>query len=473
MPNYQEDQFPDHGRIPIKPLPYENNALAQKSEFMIDYTGDNPKYHLYIVDPSTEAIIDITAYMVREAFGDSITVPIDGIEDPISLHDLMNFIYKRFAYADKPNGFEYAEDYPKVIGPDARTVLLRDVDGIYYLPVTSTDSVFDHYGVSLQERLSSFTRLGFSNAYVTADEDDQQYFDITYPYPNYDDFMELRIGTVYVDKSRYEIINPRETEDGIVGATIHFFNDKIESGRRIDILFIYNTTDIRDRNMTVVGGNNIALQSIPINRLEKVSDEYTNQDSTSVATSKAVYSLYKLMSDASGAFNGKMLFAIDSEISGTHSVNINFASPNAIGQDPVLINIYTNCGKTGRVTFNINYGGNGIRFEDVELPRPVGTHRLLKILVSVVPNTIKIVGCSQLRSRSNNYFYRCLDQETRISFEGLAYDENCTIKVYRNGVRLFENLDYSMNTTINSITLYNRTEEGEYIVFEAEYLEEY
>ena len=60
----------EHGRIALKPLAYKDRALAQPSELMIDYKGEHPSYHIYIVDPMDETrIIDITNYLVKEAFG--------------------------------------------------------------------------------------------------------------------------------------------------------------------------------------------------------------------------------------------------------------------------------------------------------------------------------------------------------------------------------------------------------------------
>ena len=40
----------EHSRIPLKPLAYKDRALAQPSELMIDYKGEHPSYHIYIVD---------------------------------------------------------------------------------------------------------------------------------------------------------------------------------------------------------------------------------------------------------------------------------------------------------------------------------------------------------------------------------------------------------------------------------------
>ena len=240
-----QDQFEQEmARIPLKPLAFENKNLAQKGELMIDHSGDNPTYHLYIVDPNdVTKIVDLTGAMVREAFGNSITVNIEGIDEPLSLHDVINFIYKRFTYPDNSDGFNYDTDRAKVVDPNTKVVILRDVDGCYYIPITRADTVFDESGHTIQERLDSLTRLGFSNAYIQVEEDNQNIFDITYPFMNYSNggnYMELRVGTTYLDKTRYQVVDKYDEDGNIFGATITFFNDKFEKDRRIDILFIYN-----------------------------------------------------------------------------------------------------------------------------------------------------------------------------------------------------------------------------------------
>ena len=42
-------------------------------------------------------------------------INIEGIDDPTSLQDILNFIYKRFTYAEDPNGFDYNEDIDRFI----------------------------------------------------------------------------------------------------------------------------------------------------------------------------------------------------------------------------------------------------------------------------------------------------------------------------------------------------------------------
>ena len=92
---------------------------------------------------------------------------------------------------------------------------------------------------------------------------------------------------------------------------------------------------------------------------------------------------------------------------------------------------------------------------------------LLKIMIIKDNGTIKAVllesGITNNRSR---FIHLCIDQETAISYAGLSYTASDIINVYRNGVRLFQDVDYSINAAAQTITLYVRTEDGERIIFE-------
>ena len=110
------DQF-EHGRIPLKPLPYVNKEFASKNEFIIDY-GEGRSYHMYIArhDDPTQEPIDLTSKIIKEIIpnaqinANQFQITIEGIDDPTSLQDIINFIYKRFTYPEDPNGFDYDRD---------------------------------------------------------------------------------------------------------------------------------------------------------------------------------------------------------------------------------------------------------------------------------------------------------------------------------------------------------------------------
>ncbi len=469
-----QDQF-DMSRIPIKPLPYLNKAVAQKGELMVDHAGPNPTYHLYIVDPTDATkIIDITSFLVKEAFGNSITVNIEGIEEPISLHELMNFIYKRFTYPDDPNGFNPERDRSKILDPSTQVVLLRDIDGICYLPITRADSVFDENGNSIQERLDSITRLGFAHDYLQVEVDDQQIFEIEYPFENYTqngNYFELRIGTVFVDKSRYQVIDKFDEDGKAYGATITFFNDKFERNRRIDILYIYNATGLLAGEAAINGGQ-IAYHSINSSKLEKVVNTYNLPDETALVSAKALYDLYNEFIAAINDTNGSSVYCLDtSDAQNIIDVNIR---PNNIflGSKYIVLHVLTKTEKTSNIVLNVMHGDSSTQNNSsftINVPGGVGAGRMMRILVN--SNTSRVLNITNYYTTVNRFIYTCVDQEVVIPYNELNYNTNSFIKVYRNGVRLFEDLDYSKDSINENITLFVRTEEGERIVFEAENVE--
>ena len=385
------DQF-NMGRIPIRPLSLTDKALAQTKELLIDNVGDNPSYHIYITDQKDRTrLIDLTLLYSENPniSGDSLMISIDGLIDPQSLKYIINFIYKRFLMPENPNGYNPALDFNKVFDQDTTTILLKDTGNNIYLPVTKADSVYDTNGVTVQERLDNMTRVGFSTTYVRATTDNQSSFEFTYPFPDYSqggNYIEVRVGSTYIDKSRYEIIENKSNDGHVYSATINFVDESLDIGRAVNFLFIYNSADVSNGENLYLYGGLIANNSIPSGKIEKVSDSYTLADSTCLASSKAVYNLYK--------FCCRML-----------NIDPDTTEPD-IGD------------------------------------------------LKIVPN---------------RYVYTVQsDAENTISYRKLAFNKDCDhdIFVYRNGVRQFESIDYSMDTVNKTITTYIRAEQYERFVFE-------
>ena len=469
-----QDVF-EYGRAPIKPLAYENKDLAQRGEFMVDHAGDHPSYHLYIVDPEDETkIIDITAYMVKEAFGNSITVHIDGMEEPMTLHDLMNFIYKRFTYPDDPNGFRLERDRSKVLDPTTQVVLLQDVDDIHYLPVTRVDAIFDEYGNTLKDLLESLTHLGFSTDYIQVAEEGQFIFEITYPFLNYSqygNFFELRCGTVILDKTRYQVIDTVDEDGNVYGATITFFNEKFELNRRIDILYIYNAQGALPGFKALDGGQ-IAYHTISSSKLEKVTSLYTVPDETAIFTAKGAYDLYHDFIRAINDSSDACVYVLD-HAEEANKIDVNIVPDTVfLSMKFIVVNALMNTTKTSDITLTVTYGDSNNQYNKVytiNVPGGIPKGRMLKLLVNY--SEARVLQITEYHTSVNRYIYTCQDQEITIPYRDLSYNINSFVKVYRNGVRLFEDLDYTNNKEEEVILLTVRTEEGERIVFEAENVE--
>lgn len=314
MPIMDENQF-EHGRIPLRPLPLTKRNIATTGEFIIDYIDQDGRpgtanYHMFITDPNDRTkIIDLTQKMLQEIYpnasinANNFNITIEGIESPYVLRTLLSFIYKRFILIENPNGFIYDQDIDKVNDPLTKKVLLKNTDNTYLLPVTTTDNVFDANGVSVQERLNNISRIAMSVLYLKSTEDNQTEFDFEYPYENYSDFMEIRIGTVYVDKTRYSV-NPYYNDNGdYINGKITFY-EGIEKDRRIDLIFTYNSYNPAGKSYEcIMSGSSIAAASISTSKLERVTDKYDLPDSTTIPSSKALYSLYTKVKDAAITIN--------------------------------------------------------------------------------------------------------------------------------------------------------------------------
>lgn len=461
------DQF-EYGRIPIKPLPYKDRNLSQCNEIMVDY-GENANYHIYITHHSDPAkYIDITALIVKEMLpkaeinANQFTISIEGEKDPQSLMDIINFIWKRFTHAEDPSGFVYQTDKDLLYDPTTISVLLQTTDGQIQLPITLADNVYDRNGNSIQAALDNMTRLGFSVSYIYATQDNQTSFEFTYPFEDYPDMMEVRIGTTYVDNTRYQITKHYDLNGHYTSGTIDFIGETIENGRRIDLMWIFNSAYQDNGKVEFMSGAKIADSTIPINKLEKYSDSYNYLDGDSVATSKAVAKLYEDLTNVINANNQNLFNCPDTSTS-------NDIIATDIGRDAKdgdVIIVTTASMKSSTVRLSVNNTAYNITTPDGgALSKGFRNNQVVKF--KIVNNTAIILSGTSTEIRSNKYIHSCVDQEYTISFNGLEYDMGDLIHVYRNGVRLFQDLDYSINTTDETITLFVRTEQSERIIFES------
>lgn len=469
------DQW-EHGRIPIRPLSYKNKNLANVNELIIDY-GEDASYHIYIAhhaDPTK--LIDITALIVQEMLpkveinGNQFTITIEGQKDPANLKDIINFIYKRFTYAEDPSGFVYEEDINKVYDPTTINVLLRTTDGQIQLPITIADNVYDKNGRSIQERLDNMVKLGFSVSYLYTTKQNQTSYEFEYPFEDYPDMLEVRIGTTYVDNSRYSITKHYDAEGHYKSGTLTFIGESIENGRRIDLVWIFNTVYEEGGTLEFISGSKIADNTIPLCKMEKYSNSYNYPDSSSIATSKALSDMYQNLVQAINA-NNQTVFHCPDVSNKNQSViraNINRAPAN----NDILF-VTTDCDKRAGTTLTVGTYSNSISPISYQIVYPDGGavpkgYKSNQVVKFKIDNGKAILlNGDEPELRESKYSHNCLDQEYNISFANLDYKAGDLIHVYRNGVRLFRDIDYSINLSKEIITLFVRTEENEHIVFEA------
>ena len=493
MATDHNDQF-YMGRIPLKPYAFisaktavesdtgdglsSQDELAVCKEFLIDYlsTEDHKAtYDMYLVDPEDRTHFINLSEMIRTMAplgdADKLTVTVEGDENAWALKDIINYIYSRFVFPDtEPDSPDEIKNKIFSTNPyDIINTLLTNKDGDIVLPVTIANNVFDKNGIDLQTKLDSITRVGFASTFITVDNADYQ-FDFEYPFENYrqdGNYVEVRIGGAIINKSRYHFVDGEPTDDGFIpkNAKIVFHDHAIEKGRTISLLFIYNSAADGSKTYHIMSGANIASHSLPSTALEKMSDSFIYPDPTSVASSKALYSLYTTLSEAIANSNNYSTFAVDKSTFATEIVVT--TNPNFILSEGSSITVLFNTEKKNPAgyRFQVNNVPYELYYQGGLLNKTIPVNTTLKLYY--YDNKFYVKSFSDYKLSTNRFFYTAKDQETEISYNNLALNGlDCEIFVYRNGVRLFEGIDYRLDRDASKITLFVRTEAQEKIVFE-------
>ena len=493
------DQY-EHGRIPLRPLAYTNKDLAQTNELVVDY-GKNGTYHIYISDSEDPSIlIDFTDKIIREVLptatinANQFKISIEGVQEPTALRDIINRIYKRYVYADNENGFSFNnKDIAKVYDPNTKSVLLRNDDGTIMLPVTTIDNILDTTGKTIEERLNNATRFAYSTEVIEVEDSSDVEFTFTYPYKNYSEAIQVFICGTFLNSDQYSIVNDLDDNGDYISGTLVLTNspmyyiDLISSQEienndvNITISFMYNVLAKSDGKYEYMHGSNITNKSIPIIKLEKTTDNYLIDDSNMIPTSKALHNLYSDLSNTFATTDGvHEVWSVDSG----DNTNITVQMPDEIlnSDDPVIVHTATKCQKNSNcymVFSNYNRTSsktfdNSIKFPDFsDISRPIPANRPLTLIVynrvplsNYYPKGAYILEGLNKETIVNRYIVVCTSGQTDIVYTGLDYSYDGNIMVYRNGIRLFENIDYTLNTSTETITLLTEAEDGEKIVFE-------
>lgn len=470
-----QDQF-DMGRIPIRPLPYENKQLAFTHELMVDTTGENPTNHIFITsidDPSR--VIDLSSAIILEAFNSKdLTIKIAGVKDPISIHDLIEYIYLRFVHIDDTTGFDPVRDMSKILNPDNKNVILKDINGEAIFPVVRASTIYDNDGVPLDTKLKGISHLSVLRDKVVANMDNQSVFEITYPFVNYlsaGNYMELRVGGTYISPDNYSLTENLNEAGEAFGCSISFYHDRFELDRKIEILYFYNSAFV-ENNATAIDGNKIANGSIPTTKL-KTSNSYINNDPSTLATSRAVYRLYESIADTLSANGEKAVYAKDLANDDPDTISINLINEDiTLGSNYVLVTVYAEHPKAENVNIIVHHT-LGNKVDDVKefqctIPNGLSEGRLLRLLIN--QEQCIVLNAPEVHLERSRYFHYSTQSENEISFANLEYDSTSLISVYRNGIRLFEDVDFTINYQRQIITLFTKTVAKDVIVFEAENL---
>ena len=102
---------------------------------------------------------------------------------------------------------------------------------------TTASSVITEDGSTVEEKLQTISKIGRTVSYVEVETDGQTDFTVPFPFENYlssGNFMEIRIGSVYVDERRYVVDE--------ANSTITFDSTmELTAGRTVTFVFWYNS----------------------------------------------------------------------------------------------------------------------------------------------------------------------------------------------------------------------------------------
>lgn len=471
------DQF-EHGRIPIKPLSFKNKNLALANELVIDY-GEGGNYHIYIKSSTGDKLIDITETIAKNIINtssidaDNLTITVNGETEPISIRDILNTIYDKYLYPENNGSFNYGTDIEKMKDDDAINTLLRDKDGRVVLPVTFADNIIFKDGSTLANKTNEKTRMGISRFNFETSKDKKTY-EFTFPFKNYIEDIQVRYNGLYLDESKFSISPFQDNQGNFTTGIIKFLNHQVEANDSVNIIFIYNSKADKDYNHTYMDGKNISFKSLPTNRLSKIEHMFYNDDKTAVASASSVYNLFKFFNETM-ANNPSYKHAVFIDETPTDAHFISITNRDHIldhESQPKIIEILIQESKNYDARIKIdNDQNNIIKIIDAnenELTKSIPGGRLLKFIF--IDTTAMLIENSINDLKVNRWVHKCNESEQKIMYDGMYYPLGSVIHVYRNGIRLFEDIHYSINTKEEFIYLFNRSEDGDVIVFEALHL---
>lgn len=479
---YIKDQF-WHGRIPIRPLAYKNKNVAYTNEFIIDYGADG-NYHMYITDSNDpETLIDLTTKIADMVSSDGLKIDdaiMDlGVEDmsPMPLKQLLKIMVLLMLRCSDNTGFLYERDFDSMLAPSTVSALLKDGSEKIILPVTFAENVFYKDGSTLQENHSNLTKFAITSQDITVTDNNIMTYQFNYPFEDYGDYFEVRVDGRVISKNDYSVKNFMNGEHFSAGAITFIANPKFstEHNSVISIVFMYNALAYKDTSKKYMDGKNISMNSIPSNRLEKVSDSYELDDPTCLASSKALSNLSKELFNTLEVNSENSAYYYD--IGDANKIEFRSNKTYPLIKPIFMCNVLLASSKSFNATVTVRNGYldkiENIPIVDASgkpITRGFPRGKILKLLWVKEDNNFKVLTTDISQLRNTKLIRKCVESEEVIEFDTLAYPIGGYFTVYRNGIRLFEDIDYSIDYKEQQVHLFNRTEEGEVIVIEVLYL---
>jgi len=316
-----------------------------------------------------------------------------------------------------------------------------------FAPMTIASQVYTDDGETLEAKVRQISHIAsaFDSIVVTKKG---KTFDIPVPFERYFDqpnMLLVFIGTLQIYPNRYSIEGNQIT-----------FQEEVEAGRTINFYFIYNAQAPKLETMNYIDGAYLNKGTVPIDRMQKYSHSYTSNDTTSVASSAAVKSLYDKMNallDRGGI--------ITRCVTKDDTVNMNTTLPN----EYKLLD-----GNVISVRFHANVGNNPtLRVDGKAIPIFVGFEPAkaneiqagdeLYLQYDYISERFYVTNGLPYLIDSTTYSYAVLaDGENVFRFNTLNYDPGVDrLEVFHNGVRLIQGKNYKFIAESKSISLVGYT----------------
>lgn len=316
-----------------------------------------------------------------------------------------------------------------------------------FAPMTIASQVYTDDGETLEAKVRQISHIAsaFDSIVVTKKG---KTFDIPVPFERYFDqpnMLLVFIGTLQIYPNRYSIEGNQIT-----------FQEEVEAGRTINFYFIYNAQAPKLETMNYIDGAYLNKGTVPIDRMQKYSHSYTSNDTTSVASSAAVKSLYDKMNallDRGGI--------ITRCVTKDDNVNMGTTLPN----EYKLLD-----GNVISVRFHANVGNNPtLRVDGKAIPIFVGFEPAkaneiqagdeLYLQYDYISERFYVTNGLPYLIDSTTYSYAVLaDGENVFRFDTLNYDPGVDrLEVFHNGVRLIQGKNYKFIAESKSISLVGYT----------------
>jgi hypothetical protein len=176
------------------------------------------------------------------------------------------------------------------------TPIIMNDNGVNVAPATIASNVYMQNGSSVEAMLSTIYKTNFEinrlkcHSYTVEAGINQREFALDYPVENYfenDNTLMVFISNTLLPNKYYTISgNTLIINEGYY----------IQDNMSITFFFLYNTLNLIDSGNLYTNGTFITPYSIPVNRLQSITDKIDIDNSYTIPTSKALYTLQQIVS---------------------------------------------------------------------------------------------------------------------------------------------------------------------------------